>query len=103
MFFRPGGSSKRINTQYDSVYVDFVNGATDWLPVYFGNWVAVHVARASIMFSSPASSVVSKNVVSPEAEVLLEMKSFGGQKDEEAWPLDYWQNVVVATGRRVEF
>jgi hypothetical protein len=33
-------------------------------------------------------------------QLLLEMKTIGGQRDEEAWPVDQWQNLVVNTGYR---
>lgn len=100
MFYRPGGSAKAINRQYDTVYVDFVDGATDWLPVSRGNWVAINICRALLTFQSPASSILTKMAVAPECAVLLEQKQFGGP-DNGAWPVDQWQNLVVATGRRV--
>lgn len=102
MFYRQGGSTKAINRQYDSVYVDTIGMATGWLPVSRGNWVAVHVARAAITFQNAAQSLVTKSGVAPNAEVWLEQKQVGGQgNDAEAWPLDRWQNIVVASGRRI--
>jgi hypothetical protein len=100
MFYRPGGSANRINAQYDEVYADFIGGATGWLPVNKGDWIAVNVARASIAYNNAASSVVSKVPQAPEAQILMEMKTIGGQADAEAWPIDQWQNLIVATGRR---
>jgi len=100
MFYRPGGASKRINPQYDEVYADFIGGATGWLPVSKGDTIGVNVSRASIAFGTVAQSTVTKTPVSPEVQVLLEMKTIGGQSDAEAWPIDQWQNMVVATSRR---
>jgi hypothetical protein len=56
--------------------------------------------RASIEFKDTATSIVSKTPTAPEAQLLLEMKTLGGQQDEESWPIDQWQNTVVATGMR---
>ena len=100
MFYRPGGSASRINAQYDFVHVDFIGGATGWLPINKGDSIAVNVARASINFQSPAQSIVTKSPVAVEAQILLESKMFGGDTDAEAWPIDQWQNLVVATDRR---
>jgi hypothetical protein len=100
MFYRPGGTLKAPNRQYDFVYADFIGGATGWLPVNKGDTVAVNISRASIVFGTPAQSVVTKSPVAVEAQVLLELKMFGGEKDAEAWPIDQWQNMVVATSRR---
>jgi hypothetical protein len=100
MFYRQGGSASRINAQYDAVYVDFVGGATAWLPISKGNVIAVNIARASILFGTSAQSTVTKSPVAPEAQILMEYKMFGGDADEEAWPIDQWQNMVVATDRR---
>lgn len=100
MFYRPGGSASRINAQYDMVYSDAIGGATGWLPVSKGNAIAVNIARASINFQTVAQSQVVKSAVAPEVQVLLEMKMFGGDKDADAWPVDQWQNIVVATSRR---
>lgn len=100
MFYRPGGTAKRISVQYDFVYVDYVGGATGWLPINKGDTIAVNIARASIVFGTPAQSTVLKSPISPEAQVLLELKMFGGETDAEAWPIDSWQNLVVATDRR---
>lgn len=102
MFYRQGGSTKAINRQYDSVYVDTVGMATGWLPVARGNVVAINIARASINFQNAALSVVTKSGVAPNAEVWLEQKHIGGQNnDAEAFPLDRWQNVLVASSRRI--
>lgn len=101
MFYRPGGSASRINAQYDEVYADFVGGATGWLPVNKGDWVGVKVARASIVYGNAASSTVTKVPQFPEATVLMEQKTIGGQTNAEAWPIDQWQNAIVSTGRRV--
>jgi hypothetical protein len=100
MFYRPGGTSGRLNAQYDEVYADFVDGATDFLPINKGDWIAVNACRATINFGSPASSVVTKVSTAPEMELLLEMKTLGGQKHSESWPIDSWQNLVVAIGVR---
>ncbi len=100
MFYRPGGSAKRINAQTDEVYADFIGGATGWLPVSKGDTISVNLSRASIVFGNPAQSVVTKTPIAMEAQVLLEQKTIGGQSDAEAWPIDQWQNMVVATSRR---
>jgi hypothetical protein len=100
VFYRPGGAAKRINAQYDEVYADFIGGATGWLAVNKGDTVAVNLARAAINFVNNAQSTVIKSAVSPEVQVLLEMKTIGGQSDAEAWPIDQWQNMIVATSRR---
>lgn len=100
-FYRPGGNAKRINAQYDEVYVDFAGGATGWLPVNKGDWVGVKIARASINFVNAASSTVTKVPQFAEATILMEQKTLGGQSDAEAWPIDQWQNAIVSTGRRV--
>lgn len=97
MFYRQGGSTSRINPQFDEVYADFIGGTTGWLPVNKGNMVAVNVARASIVFASSAQSRVTKTPIAPEAQIVLEMKTTGGG---EPWPIDQWQNMVVATARR---
>lgn len=100
MFYRPGGSASRINPQYDMVYVDFIGGATGWLPVSQGNSIAVNITRASIAYGNAAQSTVTKSAVAPEVQVLLEYKMIGGDANAEAWPIDQWQNMVVATDRR---
>ena len=100
MFYRPGGNGKRINAQVDTVYVDFIGGATGWLPVNKGNTLSVNVSRASLAYGSPAQSVISPSAVAPEVQVLMELKAFGGDPDASARPIDQWQNVVVATSRR---
>jgi hypothetical protein len=100
LFYRQGGSATRINAQYDSVYVDASGGFSGWLPVSKGNTIAVNICRASIVFSSPAQSLVTPSPVAPEVQVLMEMKMFGGDPDAAARPIDQWQNVVVATSRR---
>lgn len=99
MFYRPGGNSQRITPQYDYVFADFVGAATGWLPITRNYQIAVNVSRASIIFGSPSQSQVIKNPISPEVVVLLEMKN-GGEQDNEAWPIDQWANMVVATDRR---
>ncbi len=99
MFYRFGGGAGPLNQQQDEVYTDAINGATGWLPVSKGNIVAVNIARASIAFGSSVQSVVTKSALSYEAVVLLEMKMAGG--DNQPWPIDFWQNVVAATGRRM--
>jgi len=101
MFYRQGGSATRINAQQDTVYADFVGGATGWLPVNKGDTVAVNVARASIVFTNAAASKVTPSPISPEVQILLELKMVGGDPDASAWPVDQWQNLVVATSRRV--
>lgn len=100
MFYRPGGYGDRINVQYDEVYADFVGGTTGWLPVNKGDWIAINACRASIEFANPGSSKVTKLMNAPEMQLLLELKTIGGQRDEESWPIDQWQNLVVATGLR---
>jgi hypothetical protein len=100
MFYRPGGTSKAPNRQYDLVYADFIGGATDWLPVARGNTIAVNICRSSIVFGSAAASVLTNNAVAPEAQIILELKMFGGDPDSAAFPVDQWQNLVVATDRR---
>lgn len=100
MFYRPGGSNKAINRQYDMVYTDQIGGATGWLPINKGDTIAVNINRASIAFVSPAQSTVTKTAIAPEVQAILELKMFGGDTDAEAWAIDEWQNMVVATSRR---
>jgi hypothetical protein len=100
VLYRKGGSSSRINTQYDEVYADFIGGATGWLAINKGDWIAVNVCRASITFDNPATSLVTKVTTAPEVQMLLELKMFGGDADAAAYPIDQWQNMVVATGLR---
>ena len=100
MLYRPGGSATRINAQYDEVYTDAIGGATGWLPTSKGNTISVNISRASIVFGNSAQSVVTKTPFAGEFSALLEMKTIGGQTDAEAWPIDQWQNMVVATSRR---
>jgi hypothetical protein len=100
MFYRPGGSASRINNQNDTVYADFVGGATGWLPVSKGNTISVNIARASLAFVSAASSTITPSPVAPEVQVIMEMKMYGGDPDASARPIDQWQNIVVATSRR---
>ena len=100
-FYRPGGSAKRINAQYDCVYADAAGFATGWLPVNEGDALAVNIARASIVFGSVSSSKVTMTPIAPECAVLLETKFFGSDPDSAAFPVDQWQNLVVATTRDV--
>lgn len=100
MFYRPGGNDKRINAQYDTVYVDFINGPTGWLPINKGDTIAVNVSRSALNFGSPAQSTIITSPVAPEVQVLMELKVFAGDPDESARPIDQWQNMVVATSRR---
>lgn len=100
MFYRPGGTAKAPNRQYDFVYADFIGGNTDWLPISKGDTIAINISRASIVFSSPAASKVTKTPMAGEYTILLERKMFGGETNAEAWPMDQWQNLVVATTRR---
>jgi hypothetical protein len=100
MFYRPGGTAKAPNRQYDTVYVDFKEGATDWLPVNEGDTIAVNLSRASLAFGSPAQSTITTSPVSAEVQVLLEQKLYGSDPNVSARPIDQWQNLVVATSRR---
>lgn len=100
MFYRPGGSATRINNQNDTVYADSVGGATGWLPVSKGNTISVNIARASLAFVTAAASTITPSPVAPEAQVIMEMKMYGGDPDASARPIDQWQNIVVATSRR---
>ncbi len=100
MLYRPGGSATRISQQNDTVYADTIGGATGWLPVSKGDTVAINVARAALTFQSVAQSLITPSPVSPEVQVLLEMKMYGGDPDASARPIDQWQNMVVATSRR---
>lgn len=100
MFYRPGGAGLRINAQYDTVYVDFINGATGWLPINKGDNISVNVARAALTFSTPAQSLITSSPIAPEVQVLMELKMYGGDHDVSARPVDQWQNMVVATSRR---
>lgn len=97
MFYRPGGSATRIGVQIDEVYTDTVDGATGWLQVVTGNVIGINIARATIQYVNAASSIVSRNLQSPEAVVVLEMKTLG---DGDPWPIDTWQNLIVATSRK---
>jgi len=100
MFYRPGGSTTRIDSQSDTVYADYVGGCTGWLPVSKGNTISVNIARASLAFVSAASSTITPSVVAPEAQIVMETKLYGGDPDTSARPIDQWQNIVVATSRR---
>jgi hypothetical protein len=101
MFYRPGGSASRINAQCDTVYADAIGSATGWLPVSTGDVLAVNVARAALDFVSVAQSTIKPSAIAPEVQVLLEMKLYGGDPDASARPIDQWQNMVVATSRRM--
>jgi hypothetical protein len=102
MFYRQGGSASRINAQQDTVYADFIGAATGWLPVNQGDVIAVNVCRASIVFGNAAQSQVTNSPVAPEAQILMELKANGGDKNAAAFPIDQWQNTVVATERRAK-
>lgn len=99
MFYRPGGTDRAPNRQQDYVYADFIGGATDWLPINKGDTIAVNIARASIAFQSAAQSQVTTSPVAPEVQILLECKMLGGAAP-LVFPIDQWQNMVVATSRR---
>lgn len=101
MFYRPGGTAQAPNRQQDYVYADFIGAATDWLPINKGDTIAVNIARASIVFSSPAQSQVTCSAFAYEAQILLECKLLGGSAP-LTMPIDQWQNVVVATSRRAQ-
>ena len=77
-----------------------MNGATGWLPVSKGNTISVNIARASLAFVTAAASIITPSYVAPEAQVVMEMKMYGGDPDSSARPIDQWQNIVVATSRR---
>lgn len=100
MFYRQGGSTTRINAQQDAVYTDTIGDATGWLPVNAGDTIGVNISRATIQFQSVAQSRVLKSAIAPEVTAILEMKQ-GGDRNEEATPLDQWQNMVVAAKRSV--
>lgn len=99
MFYRPGGTTKAPNRQYDYVYADSIGMATDWLPVNKGDNIAINIARAAITFVSAAQSTVNVTPVAPEVQVLLELRVLGGAAPLD-FPIDQWQNMVVATSRR---
>lgn len=99
-FYRPGGSTKAINRQYDCVYADAIGLATGFLPINEGDNIAINIARASIVFGSAAQSTVTMSPIAPEAVVIMEMRMFGADPQVTLWPLDQWQNLVVATSRR---
>lgn len=99
MFYRPGGTSKAPNRQQDYVYADQIGGATDWLPVNKGDTIAVNIARASIVFQTAAQSQVTSTPVAPEVQVVMELLVLGGAAP-LTFPIDQWQNMVVATSRR---
>lgn len=73
--------------------------ATDWLPVNKGDTIAVNIARASIVFASAAQSAVTSSPIAYEASVIMELAVLGGAAPLK-FPIDQWQNVVVATSRR---
>lgn len=101
-FYRPGGTAQAPNRQYDFVYTDnAVDGsnATDWLPINKGDTIAVNIARASILFQTPAQSQVTCTPIAPEAQIVMECKLLGGPAP-ITMPIDQWQNMVVATSRR---
>lgn len=96
MFYRPGGSSSRINPQQDMVYSDTIGSATGWLPVNKGDTIAVNISRASLAFVSSAQSTVTNSPVAPEVQVVMELMD----ENNITWPADQWQNTAVATSRR---
>ncbi len=100
IFYRPGGSDTRINVQYDEVYSDQVEGATGWLPINKGDTISVNISRALLDFNNSASSTVKKTPQAAEYQIVMEMKTIGGQTNDEAWPIDQWQNLVVSSSRR---
>lgn len=101
-FYRQGGGNKALNRQYDCCYADTIGQATGWLPINMGDTIAVNIARASIVFSSAQASAVTMSPIAPEASVLLEMRASGAEQvvGGSPWPIDQWQNMVVATSRR---
>lgn len=96
MFYRQGGSDKRISVQFDEVYTDAIDGASGWLPVNRGNSISINIARASLTFVSAVASRVIKSPVAPECTIIMEMKMTGNG---DPWPIDQWQNIVVSTFR----
>lgn len=98
MFYRQGGSTTRINAQQDTVFTDTIGDATGWLPVNKGDTVSINVSRAALDFQSIVQSRVRKSPIAPEATIILELKQ-GGEQNDEAFPVDQWQNLVVATRR----
>lgn len=82
------------------MYADFIGGATDWLPVSKGDNIAVNIARASLTFSTPADSKITGTPVAGEYQVVMEQKVVGGPSP-IIFPIDSWQNLVVATSRNV--
>lgn len=81
------------------MFSDAVGGATGWLPVNRGDWIGINACRALLTFGNTASSVVTKQPGSaPEMQLIMEMKTIGGQTDAEAWPMDNFQNTIVAKG-----
>jgi hypothetical protein len=106
-FYRPGGSTKAINRQYDCCYMDTAGLFTGWLPINKGDEIAVNITRAAIVLNtSPLPpATVTMSPIAPEATVLLEMRMFGTDQQTASplsglWPIDQWQNMVVATSRR---
>lgn len=97
-FYRPGGTAKAPNRQQDFVYTDAIDGATDWLPVSKGDTIAVNIARAALVFGTIAQSQIVASPIAPEAQVVLEQKMLGGPAP-VTFPIDQWQNLVVATSR----
>ena len=102
MFYRPGGASKRINAQQDTVYADFVGAATGWLPINRGDNIAVNMSRAALTFQTVAQSTITPSPIAPEVQIVMELKVWGGDPDASARPIDQWQNTVVATSRRAQ-
>src|ERR1700723_463242 len=97
-FYRPGGSTKAINRQYDCCYVDTAGLFSGWLPINKGDNISVNVLRASIAFGTAASSVVTMSPIAPEATVLMELRMFGADQNTASplaglWPIDQWQNM----------
>jgi len=105
MFYRPGGSGKAINRQYDCCYADFVGATTGFLPINKGDTIAINIARASISFVNASQSIVTMSPIAPETAVLMELRMFGVDQNAAnplagLFPVDQWQNMVVATSRR---
>ena len=66
-----------------------------------GNTISVNIARASLAFVTAAASTITPSYVAPEAQVVMEMKMYGGDPDSSARPIDQWQNIDPAVFGRI--
>jgi hypothetical protein len=95
LFYRPG-SGKRISRQEDEIFTDTEGNSTAWLPCQKGDVVGVTASKAALLTTpNPTIFTIQKFPQYPIATFILELKA-GGALDIEAYPLDQWENALVA-------